>query len=152
MLLSQEIHNQVVLDLDKYIVQRSMKRDYPSLIWDKTQHSFHFFFFFICHAFGKPFYVYISYGLFALAISGNVSYFSTIVTFWWRMGGSGFIHIHCIFVFYFDGNCFHSWLRWSSLSISFINFLFKGELLLSEGFHRFSICSFKLCGLVVPSL
>ena len=100
MLLNQEIHNQAVLDLDKYIVQRSMKRDYPSLIWDKTQHPFHLFFFLIHHHFCKFFYPYTSHGLFSSTVLGDVSYFSAVVTFWWQTSGSGFIHIHCIFVLY----------------------------------------------------
>ena len=141
-LLSQEIHNQVVLDLHKYIVWGSMKRDCPSLILGKTQHPFHFFFLFICHTFSEAFYVYVSYGLLSSAIVGNVSYFSAIVTFGWRTSGGGFIHIHCIFVFYLDRDCFCFWSGGTGLCVCWSNFLFECEFFFSEEFHRFLESSF----------
>src|SRR6266550_7709465 len=41
-LLSREIHIQKVLEIRKHICPRSMKRDYPSLIFAKTQFLLHF--------------------------------------------------------------------------------------------------------------
>ena len=130
-----------------------MKRDCPSLILDKTQHPFHFLFFFVCHCFHKFFNSYTLHSLFSSTISGNVSYFSAIVTFWWQMSGGGFIHIPSIFVLYLDRYCFCSWLGRSCLSISFIGyFLFKGKLSFSKELFRFLIRSFEFHCLIVPSL
>ena len=141
-LLNQEIHNRVVLDLHKYIVRGSMKRDCPSLIHDKTQHSFHFFFFFLCHTFGEAFYVYVLYGLFTSAVAGDVSYFSAIVTFRWRTHGSGFIHIHGVFVFHFYCDCFCFRFRRSGLRIHWSDLLFKCKFFFSEEFCGFPEGSF----------
>ena len=139
MLLSREIHNRVVLDLYKYMVWGSAKRDCPSLIHDKTQHSLHFFFFFVGHTFSEA---YVSYGLLAPTIMGDMSDFATIVAFRRWTSGRGFIHIHCIFVFYFDRDCFHFWPGRSSLHVCRSNFLFKSKFFSSEKFRGFSEGSF----------
>ena len=141
-LLNREIHSRTVLDLYKYIVRGSMKRDCPSLIRDKTQHSFHLLFFFFCHAFGEAFDIYISYGLFTFAIASDVSYFAAIVTFQWRTSGSSFIHIHCVFILYPNGYHFCFWFRRSGCRICRLDLLFEREFFLSEEFRRFSESSF----------
>ena len=152
MLLNREIHNRAVLDLYKYIVWGSMKRDCPSLICYKTQYSFHFFFFFLGHTFGEAFDVYIAYGLFAPAIVGDVFNFAAIVAFGWGTSGGGFIHIHCIFVFNFDRDCFRFWFRRSSLCICGSDLLFESEFFSSEKLCRFPEGLFQFCGTIIPSL
>ena len=134
-LLSREIHNQAVLDFHKYIVRGSMKRDCPSLIRDKTQHPFHFFFFLVRHAFGEAFYIYISYSLFSFTITGDMSYFAAIVTLRWWASGGGFIHIHCVVVFYFDCDGFRFRFRRSGGCIRWSDLLFECEFLSSEEFR-----------------
>ena len=151
-LLNREIHSQAVLDPYKYIVWGSMKRDCPSLIRDKTQHPFHFFFFFIGHAFMVAFYIYTSYGLFSFTIMGYMSDLSAIVAFRWRTSGGGFIHVHCVFISHLDCDCFCFWLRRSGCCVRWSDLLFEHEFFSSEEFRRFSEGSFQFCGTIVPFL
>src|SRR6266550_8143704 len=116
-LLSREIHIQKVLEIRKHICPRSMKRDYPSLIFAKTQFLLHFRFFFFGHCCEVVSYCYLPYLSFSSAVLCDVTHLSTVVTFWWWSRGRGTVDVHCVFVLYFDCYCFFLWLAWPSLRV-----------------------------------
>jgi hypothetical protein len=118
-----------------------MKQDCPSLIVEKTQFPLHLFLLLICHGVKIAFDRSGSFYFWVSAVFCDMSHFLAVVTSRWWASGCGFIHIHCIFILYFD--CYCLGRTWSCSSILGFEFPFKGKFLFSVVLFRFSVCSFQ---------
>jgi hypothetical protein len=118
-----------------------MKRDCPSLIVEKTQFSLHLLFL-ICHGVKIAFDCSRSFYFWVSAMLCNMSHFLAIVTSRRWTSGCGFIHIHCVFILYFD--CYRLRCAGTCGSIFRFEFPFKGKFFFAVILFGFSVCSLPI--------